>query len=79
MPTKGRKGHSDVRPGDGHSGNIRFDKTKEGISKNRNVVQVPRILGVLVHRVCLECGHSTGDDMSEMWEQGKDIPTFHGW
>ena len=59
MPTESGKGHSDIRPGDGHSGYIRFDKTEEGISKDGNVVQVPWVLGVLVHRVSLKCRHST--------------------
>lgn len=59
MPTESRKGHSDIRPRDGHSGYIRFDETKEGISEDGDVVQVPWILGVLVHRMRLKGGHCT--------------------
>jgi hypothetical protein len=59
VPTKSRKGHPDVRPGYSHSGYIRFDETKKGISENWDVVQIPGILGILVHRVCLKRGHST--------------------
>ena len=57
MPAESRKDHSDVRPRNSHSGDVRFDETEKGIGKNGDVIYVPWILRVLVHGMCFKCGH----------------------
>src|SRR5260221_9733979 len=59
MPTKRGEYHTDIRPRYGHPGDVRFDVSKKRVGEYRNVVQVPWVLGIWVHRVCLQSGHST--------------------
>lgn len=52
MPTESREHHPNIRPRHRHTGDIRLDVAKKRVRENGNVVQVPRVLGIRVHRMC---------------------------
>jgi hypothetical protein len=58
MPTEGGEYHANIRPWYGHAGDIRLDVTKKRVGKDRNIVQVPWVLGIRVHGMCLKSRHS---------------------
>jgi hypothetical protein len=88
MPTEGGEYHADIRPWYSHAGDIRLDVTKKRVRENRNVVQVPWVLGIRVHRMCLKSRHSAANDKEKKsvhsalsivhGSQKKNI-TFRAW
>lgn len=57
MPTESGEHHADISPRHRHAGDIRLDVTKKRVRENGNVVQIPRVLGIRVHRMCFESRH----------------------
>lgn len=58
MPTEGGEYHANIRPRYSHARDIRLDVTEKRVRDNRNVVQVPWVLGIRVHWMRLKSRHS---------------------
>jgi hypothetical protein len=60
VPAKSGKNHANISPRYCHARYIRLDESKKRFRHDRDVVEIPRILGVLIEGMSLHGRHCTG-------------------